>query len=501
MTSEIFWKLEDITKEFPGVKALDNVSLDIKKGEILGLLGENGSGKSTLIKCLSGVYVPEHGCFYKQGKQVKISNTMMARQHGVSTVYQEFSLVPTLTVTENIFLGKLIKKKNGVNDWDAMLKKTQEILETLQLNIDPNSVISDLTVAEQQQVEIAKGYTSNGSLLILDEPTTALTLPDIKRLHSLLKRLTKQGHTIIYISHRLDEVVQIVDRIAILRNGLLTGILNKQEVDIDRIVQLMAGRQITDHYPKEKNVRDEVLFEVKNLKTDNGVNNVSFQIKKGEVFGLAGLLGSGRTETANALFGVDKVIDGEIRLKGKSIKVNSAADAINQGIAYLTENRKTDGLYFNFNGPENTTSAKLKKLFTKGLFKVLNLKKEDKAFCTYIDLLSIEPLARYKSVKTLSGGNQQKVIIARWLFTEADVFILDEPTQGIDVGAKLEVYKVINQLTKAGKSVLLISSDYPELLSMSDSIGIIRNGEIIKTANPDELNEISIIEQSMTNIN
>lgn len=499
MGSEVFWRLENISKSFPGVKALDNVSLEIYKGEILGLLGENGSGKSTLIKCLSGVYIPENGTFYKGEKPIKLSTAIIAQQHGVSTVYQEFSLVSTLTVTENIFLGKLLKKKSGINDWATMLKKTEEILETLQIKIDPNAIISDLTVAEQQQVEIAKGYRSNGSLMILDEPTTALTLPDIEHLHKLLRRLASQGHTIIYISHRLDEVVQIVDRIATLRNGVLTGILKREEIDIDNIIQLMSGRKITEHYPKEFNSTDEILLSVKNLKTERGVNGISFDIKKGEVFGLAGLLGSGRTETANALFGIDKVTDGEIELYGEKISIKNPEYAINNGVAYLTENRKTDGLYFNFNGPENTTSAKLKKLLNKGLFKFLSLKKEDKAFVEYIDLLGIHPLARYKSVKFLSGGNQQKVIIARWLFTEAELFILDEPTQGIDVGAKLEVCKVINQLTKAGKSVLLISSDYPELLAMSDTVGILCHGKIVKIAKSNTLNEISILEYSMEN--
>jgi ribose transport system ATP-binding protein len=497
LSSEVFWRLENITKTFPGVKALSRITLNIYKGEILGLLGENGSGKSTLIKCLSGVYQPDEGCFYKQGRQVRLTTPQVAQQHGIATVYQEFSLVPTLSVTENIFLGKLIKR-NGYNDWRRMYEEAKAILQKLELNIEPNTVISDLTVAEQQQVEIAKGYTANGSLLILDEPTTALTIPDIKRLHNLLRRLAEQGHTVIYISHRLDEVVQIVDRIAVLRNGVLTGLLDKDEVDINSIIHMMSGKKITEHYPKEKHVRDEVLCEVKHLRTATGVNDVSFKIRRGEVFGLAGLLGSGRTETANALFGIDKVTGGEILLKGQKVRINNPYDAISKGIAYLTENRKTDGLFFNFNGPENTTSAKLKKLLVGKIFKILNLKREDEVFCEYIDSLSIEPLARYKSVNFLSGGNQQKVVIARWLFTEADIFILDEPTQGIDVGAKLEVYKAINQLTKEGKSVLLISSDYTELLSISDTVGIIRHGVIVKTAPPEELNETAIIEQSIT---
>lgn len=478
MKAKVFWQLKNITMRFPGVIALNNVSLNIYKGEILGLVGENGSGKSTLIKCLSGIYQPQKGKFYYQGKPVKISSSMLSRKLGVSTVYQEFSLVPTLTVTENIFLGRLMKDKKGFVDWGTMREKTESILDTLKIDIDPNKIIYNLSVAEQQLVEIAKGYTANGSLVILDEPTTALTAPDIKRLHELLRRLASTGHTIIYISHRINEVIEVVNRIAVLKNGELAGIANISEITMDGIVKMMSGRHITEHYPKQCNVQNEVILKVENITTENGVNGVSFEIRKGEVFGLAGLLGSGRTEIARALFGVDKITSGKIYFKGKKVKFNNPRQAIEAGIAYITENRKTDGLFFNLNGPKNSTTAKIKKLFRSNRLRILDLKKECKIYDESNKKLKIEPMSNYKMVGFLSGGNQQKVVVSRWLFSEADFFIMDEPTQGIDIGARLEVYNIINELMAASKSILLISSDYLELISMSDTIGNLKFGRI-----------------------
>jgi len=493
MAKEIFWQIKDITMSFPGVKALDNVSLDIYKGEILGLLGENGSGKSTFIKCLSGVHVPQSGQFIKNGEVVKFANSSDSQRQGVATVYQEFSLVSTLSVTENIYLGRLLKDKNGFVDWKSMRAKTLEILNTLQIDLDPDKIVSELSVAEQQLTEIVKGYTANGSLMILDEPTTALTEPDILRLHALLKRLSKEGHTIIYISHRLDEVMDIVNRVAILRNGVLTGIIDRKELTIDDIVEKMSGKVISEHYPKQNNVQDEIVLKVEDIKTENGVNGVSFDVKKGEVFGLAGLLGSGRTEIAKAIFGVDKLVNGKITYKGKAIKEIDPRTAIESGFAYITENRKTDGLFFNFNGSKNSTSAKIKKLFKSNKLKLLNLKKEEQTYDESIKKLSIEPMSAYKTVNFLSGGNQQKVVISRWLFAESDFYIMDEPTQGIDIIARLQVYNIMNDLTKMGKSILLISSDYLELLSMSDRVATVKSGMITNIVNAKDADKKTIL--------
>jgi len=497
MESKIFWQLKNITMYFPGVVALSNVSLDIYKGEILGLVGENGSGKSTLIKCLSGIHQPQEGEFYYQGKPVKNLNPILSQELGVSTVYQEFSLVPTLTVTENLFLGRLIRNKSGFVDWTSMRKKAKSILDTLKIDIDQDKIISDLSVAEQQLIEIAKGYTANGSLIILDEPTTALTAPDIERLHDLLRRLALAGHTIIYISHRINEVMEVTDRIAVLKDGKLAGISNTSEITLDEIVKMMSGHHIVEHYPKQCNIQDEVILQVKNIKTENGVNGASFEIRKGEVFGLAGLLGSGRTEIARALFGVDKIKSGEVYFKGKEAKFSNPDQAIEAGMAYITENRKTDGLFFNLDGPKNSTTAKLEKLYRSNKLHILDLNKEYNEYNKINKKLKIETTSNYKMVGFLSGGNQQKVVVSRWLFSESDFFIMDEPTQGIDINAKLEVYNIINELTAEGKSILLISSDYLELISMSDTIGILKSGRIVDIRNAKDVDSNLIINNSV----
>jgi len=473
---DAFWQIENVTMEFPGVRALDDVSFNIHRGEILGLLGENGSGKSTMIKCLSGVHHPQTGTFIKDGQPARLSTAADARKDGVATVFQEFSLVQSLSVTENIFLGRLMRNPLGKIDWAAMRKSVQETLDMLEIDISPDAAVSDLSVAGQQMVEIAKGYTTGGSLMILDEPTTALAEPDIKRLHALLRRLASEGQAILYISHRLDEVMEIVNRAVILRNGQLSGVYNRDELSIDTIVQAMSGRVISEHYPKEHNAQQEISLRVDNLKTGKGVNGVSFDVKRGEVFGLAGLLGSGRTEIARALFGVDKVIGGSIELDGKTLTGLTPGKAVRCGIAYVTENRKTLGMFFNFEGPQNTTAARLKKLL--GILPKLDLKAERESFQESIENLEITPASMEKLVGFLSGGNQQKIILARWIYAEAELFILDEPTQGIDVGSRLQVYRIINELTRAGKSVILISSDHMELFAMSDRIATVKGGKI-----------------------
>jgi len=487
---ESFWQVQDLTMRFPGVIALDNVSLEINKGEILGLLGENGSGKSTLIKCLSGVNHPQGGTIYREGQAVKLTSTQEARKNGVATVFQEFSLAPSLSVTENMFLGRLKRGALGKVDWNGMRAQVQKMLGTLEIEIDPDSLVSELSVAEQQMVEIAKGFTTGGSLMILDEPTTALAEPDIIRLHALLRRLASEGQAIIYISHRLDEVMEIVDRAVVLRNGKLVRTLCKEAMSIDAIVEAMSGKVISEHYPKEHNAQEEVCLRVEGLCSSGGIKDATFEVKKGEVLGLAGLLGSGRTEIARALFGVDKVTSGTIELSGKRLEKLSPSKTCKCGIAYVTENRKTDGLFFNFEGPQNTTSARLRKLMRQHFsFGKLSLKREQDSYRSAIEQLDIEPMSRQKLVGFLSGGNQQKIVISRWMFAEADLFIMDEPTQGIDVGARLQVYHIINELTRQGKSVVLISSDYLELIAMSDRIATVRRGRITNIMDAKDANK------------
>lgn len=494
---EVLWDLKDISKYFTGVKALDNLSLKIKTGEIHGLMGENGCGKSTLIKCISGVHQQDEGIIYYKGKPVSLNSPTAARNHGVATIFQEFSLVPTLSVAENIFLNRLPGKggTKGFVNWQDMNEKAKGILQQLDIEINPERIVNTLSVAQQQLVEIAKALSMDASLLIMDEPTAALGLSEIKKLHQLVRKLRDKGYAIIYISHRMDEVVELVDCVTVMKDGKIVGECCRDEIAVDKIVRFMIGNDISDHYPKEVNVKQDVIFDANNLFTENGVNGATFDIKRGEIFGLAGLIGSGRTEIAKAIFGVDRLIEGNINLYNKNLlnikRVKSPKEAIRNGMAFITENRKYDGLFMNFFAGENITIVKLKKII-KSIF--LRLNDEGKVGKSFIEKLRITPLALEKSVQFLSGGNQQKVIIARWIYSEADIFIMDEPTQGIDVNAKVEVYNLMNELTRQGKSILFISSDFPELLAMSDRIGIVDNGNIEKIIDRSELDRAKLMQ-------
>lgn len=485
------WAAHGISKSFPGVLALDNVSIDLFPGEVHALLGENGSGKSTLAKCLAGVFPPEAGEILFQGKPIIFHDPTEARKSGIATIYQEFSLVPTLSVAENIFLGSYkTQSSSNLIDWAKIRISAVKVLEQLALEIDPDAIVRGLSVAEQQLVEIAKAISMESSLLIMDEPTAALGLVETDHLMNLIRRLTRQNKAIIYISHRLDEVFKIADRVTIIKDGQLVGTAPISDLKMKDVVRMMVGFDIEQHYPKEAHVQPETCLEVSHLSTDKGVNDVSFTIKKGEVFGLGGMLGSGRTEIARAIYGVDRVRQGSILLNNQEMCLKNTSDFIASGIGLIPENRKADGSFFNFEGPKNITISRLKDVL-QGPF--LSLSRERIVGINYIKKLDISPASLDRSVQYLSGGNQQKVIIARWLFSQARLLIMDEPTQGIDIGAKLDVYRVINELTNSGISVLLISSDFPELLAMSDRIAIIRDGRILKIADSKSMSEVELI--------
>lgn len=500
-TTAPLWELHEVSKAFPGVQALDDVSMSIKAGEIHALVGENGSGKSTLAKCMAGVHQPESGQLIHNGKPVELFHPFDAQAHGVATIYQEFSLVPTLSVAENIFLGTPLKTRIGGIDWEAMHNQTSVILDQLSIHIDPNAIVRDLSVAEQQLIEIAKAMSKDSTLLIMDEPTAALGLMETQRLQELIRRLAEQGKAILYISHRLDEVFQIADIISVLKDGRLVGTDPTDELEMNDVVKMMIGLDIGQHYPKEINVTPELCLEVRNISTDSGVNNVSFDVRIGEVFGLGGMVGAGRTEIAQAIFGFDQLTSGQLHLHGKPVQFSTPSAAIKAGVGLVPENRKEDGLFFNFDGAPNITLSRLD-LLLRGMF--LNLAKEDQAGREYVHKLNITPSALERSVQFLSGGNQQKIVIARWLFSQAKLLIFDEPTQGVDIGAKIEVYRVMNELTSQGISVLLISSDYPELLAMSDRIAIVRDGQILHISESVKLSEhrlLSIASGAETNNN
>jgi ribose transport system ATP-binding protein len=490
------WELDNITKTYPGVRANDGVSMTLYPGEIHGLLGENGSGKSTLIKILSGVHQPDSGSIRYLGQEVRLENPIAARRKGVGTVFQEFSLVPTLTVAENIFLGRPLRKNGGLLlDWKRMRREASEILNKLQIEIEPDRLVGELSVAEQQLVEIAKSIQLDSKMLILDEPTTALGEHEIKALHALLRRMKSHGVAILYISHRLDEVVALVDVVTILKDGKVVSTREQSSLDIGTIVRKMVGREIKQHYPKERHAVDDVLLEVRGLISDGGVHDVSFSVRRGEVFGLGGVIGAGRTEIARALFGIDRILAGEVRISQKKLDIRSPRDAIDAGLALVPENRKFDGLFFNFTGGPNISSASLKQISTMGL---LQMGREEKVCRHFIEDLQISGSAASHLVTFLSGGNQQKVVIARWLFANSGVLLLDEPTQGIDIAAKVAVYKLINKLTAEGRAVILISSDHNELIAMSDRIGIVREGSIVEIRDAREVDQTHLVQASAT---
>ncbi|VTU38167.1 sugar ABC transporter ATP-binding protein [Variovorax sp. PBL-E5] len=494
--SEPLWALQGLCKSFPGVKANDQISLELHAGEIHGLLGENGCGKSTLIKLLSGVIQPDEGAILYRGSPVRLSDPTQARAHGVATVFQEFSLVPQLSVAENIVLGRHPSKWGGLRvDWPAIAKGAREILAQLDIPIDPAARVADLSVAEQQLVEIAKALSQEAELLILDEPTTALGQDEIAVLHRLLRRMKTRGVAILYISHRLDEVCELVDAVTILKDGRIVSRSGETRLDVHEIVARMMGTEVGEHYPKERHATRDVVLQVEGLRTANRVHDVSFDLHRGEVLGLGGVIGAGRTEIARALFGVDRLEAGEVLLDGRPLRLRGPADAIRAGLALVPENRKFDGLFFNFFAGPNITTANL-----GGVMRGLRLDhaEEGRVTADYIRELEITPLARHKPVGQISGGNQQKVLIARWLFAQARILILDEPTQGIDVGAKLAVYRLINRLTAAGKSIVLISSDHNELIAMSDRIAIVQHGRVTALRDAAEVRHADLVSASQT---
>jgi ribose transport system ATP-binding protein len=488
--SQPLWELHSVVKTFPGVRALDDVSLALRVGEIHALLGENGSGKSTLAKILSGVHQPDAGEVVHAGEPVSLRGPHDAQSRGVATFHQEFSLVGELSVAENIYLGRLPRRR-GVVDWEAARKGAVEALARLGVTIAPQRNVASLSVAEQQFVEIAKAISREMTLLILDEPTAALGPAEIERLHDVIRLLVRQGAAILYISHRLDEVFAIAEVVTVLKDGKLVDTKARRETSVADAVRMMIGSDLEEHFERSENVRERLRLEVRDLRTENRVDGVSFTVSEGEVFGLGGIAGAGRTEIARALFGVDRSIAGEIFIDGRPCTPASPKDAIRAGIALVPENRKADGLFFNFEGPANITIAALDAIRAGPL---LSLTRERRRARRLMQDLGIDRRAEDRSVRLLSGGNQQKVMLARWLFAPTRVLILDEPTQGIDVAAKHEVYRVIDELTAEGIAIVLISSDFPELLAISDRIAVVRRGRVIHVAEHGELTEHELVE-------
>ncbi|PIE36010.1 D-xylose ABC transporter ATP-binding protein [candidate division KSB3 bacterium] len=486
-------ELRQITKTFPGVVALDHVDLDIEQGEVHVLVGENGAGKSTLIKILCGIHAPDFGEMSYAGASYRPHNPLDAINQGIRVVYQEFNLLSYLSVAENIFFERLPRKAGWV-DYRKLYRDTEELLVTVGLDISPKMPVELLGVAQMQLIEIAKALSNKSKVLILDEPTATLTAKEIDTLFSIIKNLQQQGVTIIYISHRLQELYEIGSRITVLRNGTKVGTEAIHTIRIPDIVKMMVGRSMEEEYPfKEDVVPREEILQVKDVQYKGSPHKTSFTLKKGELLGISGLVGSGRTETMRAIFGADPKMDGIIYLNGQEVVINSPRDAVKHGVCLLTEDRKNQGLILNMSCSINITLSDLAQVSRAGL-----LQKTAEAAVSHklIDELDIKTPSIHQWAGNLSGGNQQKVVIAKWLFRNANVLIIDEPTRGIDVGAKYEIYLLLWKLAAAGKAIIMVSSDLPELLGVCHRILVFSNGKIAGEVPRDKFDQERILSLS-----
>jgi ribose transport system ATP-binding protein len=469
--------MEGIDKSFPGVRALDNCRFELKAGEIHALVGENGAGKSTLMKVLTGIYAKDAGRTLIKGKEIDISGPKIAQKLGISIIHQELNLMPHLTVAQNIYIGREPRKANFFLDEEEINRKTRALFEMMNLQLDPRTKVSSLTVATQQMVEIAKALSFNSEVLIMDEPTAALTDTEIDELFHITRQLRDKGVGIVHISHRLEELKQITDRVTVMRDGRYIDTVNTQEATIDQIISMMVGRTIFESSPEiPENASQEIVLETKNLNRGNALKDISFTLKKGEILGFAGLMGAGRTEVARAIFGADRIDSGEIFINGQPVSIKSPRDGVQNGIGYLSEDRKRYGLALGLNIETNVVLAAYDKFLS--LIGWVNKTKAKKTAAHFSDMLAIKTPSLQQTVKNLSGGNQQKVVVAKWMAADTNILIFDEPTRGIDVGAKSEIYKLLNDLAAQGKSIIMISSELPEILRMSHRIIVMCEGRI-----------------------
>jgi ribose transport system ATP-binding protein len=482
--------MRGITKEFPGVKALKSVDFNIYKGKIMALIGENGAGKSTLMKILTGVYEKTSGEIFLNGKLVQIRNTREAQNMGIAIIHQELNLLSNLSIGENIFLGREPVNSFGKIQWNKLFEAAKEIMSRLGITDKPETLVGELSIGKQQMVEIAKALSLNAQVIIMDEPTGALTDKETESLFRVIRELIAEGKSIVYISHRLKEIFEICDDVTVMRDGQFIAEHSIHEVNEDKIIELMVGRKLSEQYPRVTCKTGEVVLEIKNL-TNSYVKDISFLLRSGEIVGLAGLMGSGRTELARTIYGVLEKDNGEIIVAGKAARIKSPGQAIKNGISYVSEDRKGNGVVLGLNIKENISLSVLQKL--SGLFGVINKKKEEAAALESIKGMSIKTSGVKQLVKNLSGGNQQKVSLSKSLMTSPRILILDEPTRGVDVGAKKEIYDIINQFKKAGMSILMISSEIPEILGMSDRVMVMHEGRITGCLERENANQESIM--------
>ena len=479
-----------ISKSFPGVKALDQVDFSVRNGEVHALVGENGAGKSTLMKILAGIYRPDEGNIVYQGNTVDFRNPFEAIQEGIILIHQELSLVQELTVAENIFLGQLPLKKFGRVNRKELYDKTAQIISQLKCDFKPSDLVSTLSIAYQQMVEIGRALSHEAQLIIFDEPTASLTDSEVKILFENIKNLKNRGAAIVYITHKMDEIFQISDRITVLRDGRKTGTLNTKETDRNEVISLMIGRELTEFYQTTtKEIGKEVL-RIDKLNRDKFVKNVSFEIRSGEVLGLYGLVGAGRSETAESLFGIVQADSGKIFIEGKEVKIPNPKKAVNLGIGLVPENRKIQGLILGMACDDNLTLPRLDNMHKFGF---LRNSIQNSLFREYAEKLSISTPGPKQSVGKLSGGNQQKIVIGKWISLNPKLLILDEPTRGIDVGSKAEIHRLIGEMASEGIAVLVISSEMPEIIGVSDRIITMREGRVTGEFNKEEVSEEKLI--------
>lgn len=491
---DMILRIDSVTKDFPGVRALDKVSFDVLRGKVHALVGENGAGKSTLINIISGGLKPTKGVVCFNGKPVDFKHPVEAKRAGISVVHQELKMIGNLSVVENIFLGSLkYKRKLGINviDWESMKKEAGELLSSLDFNIDLNMLVKELSLSKQQIVEICRALAHDSELIIMDEPSATLTDRELEVLFRIIKLLKEKGVTIIYISHRLDEIFEIADHLTILRDGQHISTCSVSEMDKHRLISLMVGRDVTDEYPLKQGTQGKEVLRVTGLTSKKRrLKDISFSLKKGEILGISGLVGAGRTEVAKILFGAYSKDSGEILLNGKNCECRNIQQAVRKSIALVPENRKQEGLVLDMQVQNNISMANFKNILTNH---VLSKKKETSLAQKYVDILGISVPSMTSKTKNLSGGNQQKVVLAKWLAAESDVIIFDEPTRGIDVGAKAEIYKLMAELADQGKAIIMISSEMPELIGMSDRMIVMHEGRVMGELEKSEFSQERIM--------
>jgi len=494
MSQNTVLEVKHISKAFPGVQALDDVSFSVKEHSVHGLCGENGAGKSTLMKIINGIYQPDSGDTFVRGEKVKIESPIKAGELGISMIFQELNYMPEMSIEESLFIGRWPKKHYGRIDWKSIRERTLQLLKQESLYFDPETKLKDLTISNLQMLEVLKAISRDSDIIIMDEPTSSITNKEIEILFAKIDDLRARGKAIVYISHKMDEIFRIADEISVLRDGKVVETRPKDQFDIDSVIALMVGRALGHGYPKEDVPHGDVVLDVEHFTGPSGFNDISFHVKKGEIVGFAGLVGAGRTETARALFGLDSHTQGTINVRGKPTKISNVQDSIKSGIVMLSEDRRRFGIVPVRDVKENVALASMEQFFQNGH---LNNSKERNRVKDICGRINVKMSSIDAQVSTLSGGNQQKVVLSKWMLREPDILILDEPTRGIDVGAKFEIYKLMMNLVKEGKSIIMVSSELPELIGMCDRIYVMAGVQITGELKRTEFSQEKIMRYAM----